>query len=329
MRGHARPRRRARCRGRRRRSPRRSSSASSIGRFESRILPGAERPRLDQLVAGREHADARPRVHARPAARRRSRARRGARGRARVPAARTRGRPASRSPPAAAHVVARARPRRWISTPSSPSAASVRSTITIASAPSGIGAPVMMRIASPGADRRPSARARRRARRRPQPHRRVVGRAARCRRPAPRSRPSRCWRTAAPRRARHDVVGEHQARARRAGRRRPARSGATDAEDRVAGPRLGRDHEMPRVPHEPPEVLGELGAEVGSRRARARCWPAGSRASADVVAAVGERPGRTPARSSRSSPIASVSCSSPPTPGVMRSSASKISGVNT
>ena len=31
-------------------------------------------------------------------------------------------------------------------------AASVRSTITIASAPSGIGAPVMMRIASPGAD---------------------------------------------------------------------------------------------------------------------------------------------------------------------------------
>ena len=57
--------------------------------------------------------------------------------------------------------------------------ARVRSTITIASAPSGIGAPVMMRIASPGTDRDASARV-------PageladdaQSHRRVVGRAA-------------------------------------------------------------------------------------------------------------------------------------------------------
>ena len=110
------------------------------------------------------------------------------------------------------------------STPSSPSRC-VRSTITIASAPSGIGAPVMIRIASPGADRHRRRVPGRQVGHDLQPHRARPRTRRRCRRRAPRTRPSRCSRTAAPARSRRPAP-RARARARRAsgvgdGRRAP------------------------------------------------------------------------------------------------------------
>ena len=111
-------------------------------------LPGGERALLDELVAGREHADARPRVRRRPRRRRGSRARptcAGRSDRARGEHELARDEVAAGGP----DVVAGARPRARRA-PRRRRRAAVRSTITIASAPSGIGAPVMIRIASPG-----------------------------------------------------------------------------------------------------------------------------------------------------------------------------------
>ena len=145
-RGHSLPRRHAPSRDRPASKPARSSSASSIGPVRVTDLPGATRPTRR--------------------ARRRSTARRLARGGWTLHPADVDAREHAevRGPEhgaGAEHEVAglhvatgaagRDRPRVadcCTSTPSSPSR-SVRSTMTMASAPSGIGAPVMMRIASP------------------------------------------------------------------------------------------------------------------------------------------------------------------------------------
>ncbi len=122
-----------------------STSASSIGRLESRIESRRERAALDQLVAGRDHTDARPRmtahvvhVEACEDTEMCGREQRPTREHEIAGVARRR-RPTARARPTS-------QPRRTTWSPST----RVRSTMTTASAPSGMGAPVMIRIASPG-----------------------------------------------------------------------------------------------------------------------------------------------------------------------------------
>ena len=154
----------------------------------------------------------------------------------------------------------------------------------------------------------------------PQPHRARPRSRPRCRRPAPRSRPSRCSRTAAP--ARRGDAGSASTspsasaeRDRRRGARRRHR-----AEDRGLG--VGeRDHDatarraMPRRARAR-RAVGQRRARGRAGRARARCWPGGSRASGRCRSdrRVNTRPYTV--WSSSSSPIASVSCSSPPRAGL-------------
>ena len=137
-------------RGRRPRSPTAASSASSVGRFESRIWPGPSGAgAVDQLVAGGQHAD--PGPAARRAHRRSADAGQHAevgRRSARCPRSTTAS-PACTSSPAGRTAAARRRPRT--STLDRVAVGrSVCSTITTASAPAGIGAPVMIRMAWPG-----------------------------------------------------------------------------------------------------------------------------------------------------------------------------------
>ena len=158
-------------------------------------LAGCERPAaLDQLVAGRDHTDPSSRVHRHAARSRAMRARRGARAGS-PSAARTPDHPLRRRSPA----VRTASPGATCSLTRtvSSSAASVSSTITTASAPGGIAAPVMIRTAWPGVDLDRGRSARRQAARRPGGAPGSLATRAQCQRPAPRSRPSRCCRTAA------------------------------------------------------------------------------------------------------------------------------------
>ena len=269
-----------------------ASSASSIGRLESRICPGASGPRLDELVAGREHADARPRVRAHVGGRRGSPARRcGAavehRPRARTPRRRPRGR----------------RRRGARGRPGSTSRVTLDAVVAVARGAldhhDRVGA-VGHRGAGHDPDRlpRPDRDGRARARRRARPPPAAAPGAPRshrwCRRPAPRSRPSRCWRTAEPPRARRPAR-RGRARGRRPGRPRPARGGGT-APRIAAWTSASGHHDRPRRRTSSRRKSPQLGPEVGRGRGRARCWPAGSRASADVVAAVARTRGRTPAR---------------------------------
>ena len=142
-----RPRRRATCPRSTGSNPASATSASSVGRLESRIWPGRERRRaLDQLVAGGQHADPGPRE--RPHLGHAELSQHAEVGGRELVAGRQHLLAGLRSSPAA---------RRWLpgSTATSmrtarpPSSRSVRSTMTTASAPAGIGAPVMMRTASP------------------------------------------------------------------------------------------------------------------------------------------------------------------------------------
>ena len=287
-------------------APASATSASSIGRFESRICPGAsstgpsrssspveitptrargyagtsvEAERAEHAEVRRTEHGARRRTPRRP---RRGRRRRRARGQPRLDRQRDR---------------AHRRHRR----------AAVRSTITIASAPSGIGAPVMIRIASPGADRD------RRARGRPggRPPRAGatgvgVGRARRCRRPAPRTRPSRCSRTAAPARRRR-CRPRARARARRARRRSSPAARGTASRMRawtassVSTPELrstrraagARSDDAAAAQGVEQELLG-LGSEVVAVERELDVGPEEVDLLADVEPAVGERPGRRP-----------------------------------
>ena len=264
-----------------------ATSASSVARFESRIWPGRQgAARLDQLVAGRQHADPRARVgeHLR---RRRSRpARRGGPGASTSPGANTAS-PTRRSSPATrtASPGATSAPERH------PGAvvearACARPSRT-ASAPSGIGAPVMIRMASPGLQRPVGRVAGRDLGDDGQHHRRRLRGARRCRRPAPRSRPWRCWRTAGrpPATSRASASTHPTAAivrvAHRRERARPARA-------RGRGPRRAGSAATSRPSR---RGISRCPALARSRRATggtrgrgprgpgpARRWPAGSRA---------------------------------------------------
>ena len=113
---------------------------------------------------------------------------------------------------------------------------SVRSTMTTASAPAGMGAPVMIRIASPGPTGAVGGPAAAIGGDDAEAHRRGLAALRRCRRPAPRSRPSPSSRTAAP--SSSDVTrlrGEHA----------PDRVGA-------AGRRHATERAAARTPRAPP-----------------------------------------------------------------------------
>ena len=281
----------------------RATSARSIGRLESRISPGASstgpsrssspvdstptRARgTADTVAGaeaREHAE----VRRRPAPSRRENT----------------VTPASRSPPArrtwspavaACRDRARRRRRRG----------AVRSTMTIASAPSGIGAPVMIRIASPGADGHGRRLAGRQLGDDREPHRRVLRRAGGV------GGPHRVPVHRGVRERRHrlpgdDRLGEHEAES-VVERRRPRGERGDRGED--LGLDVGeRDHAADRsqwllVPE--PAALGdvgedllELGAEVGPVERELDVRPQEVDLLADVVAAGLERRSRRPSAS--------------------------------
>ena len=185
------------------------------------------------------------------------------------------------------------------------------STMTIASAPSGIGAPVMMRIASPAPTATVGALPGRRARRR----RAAAPARRRCRPRAPRTRPCRCWRTAAPARARSPLRRARDRRHREsradgarsgatASRIWPARRRAGSRETRVAA-RVREGYSANSGPRSSP-VEREL--DVGAQEVELLC-----RRRSDHRADDAEHGLRSPI----SSAIASVSCSSPPRPGSM------------
>ena len=257
----------------------RPPAASSIGRLESRIWPGASGAgAVDQLVAGGQHADPgpgdarrRPRRPTLASTPRWAGREHRARGDDHVARPRRRRRAGARGCP-------RARPPRT-STPSSPSGASVRSTITTASAPGGIGAPVMMRTASPGPTVAVGRRARRRGCRRPR-----GGPGASSAAPA-----VSAARTAKPSIAVLSNGGTASAAATASAVTQPERVGerhAAGAEraarrPRTCGPGLvERDHADGHGRHRPSRSAElarrngpELGAEVGAAAAPARRWP--------------------------------------------------------
>ena len=235
-------------------------------------LPRRERPRLDELVAGREHADARTRIAAHAA---------GVDRRQHPDACSGQHLPGLEDHVAGLEVAA--------------GAAHVPTGLDLQGHGDAVVAvargalhhhDAVGTIGHRGAghdpdrlsrsDRDGRARARRRA---PRPPGAAPG-APRwhrwCRWPAPRSRPSRCWGTAEPPRAR-SPARRGRARGRRPGRPRSARGGAPPR-----GPRPGPRPEASRqaVAH---EARGGSRPDRGRGRAgrgRARCWPAGSRASA-------------------------------------------------
>ena len=189
-------------------------------------LPGRERPaRSTSSSPVEQHPDAGASDHGDLARARGSRARRGARDRAPC-RPRTRAAPASRSPPAGrtwSPAVAACSTR----TPSSSSRA-VRSTMTIASAPSGIGAPVMIRIASPG----------------------PTGTVGAC--PAG-SSPTTCSRTGAPAAAPDGVGGAHRVAVHRGVRERRDRLAGDDVGSASTSPSASRQRRRPRSQDARPE----------------------------------------------------------------------------
>ena len=290
-------------------------------------LARRERARLDELVAGRQHADARPRIRTHLGARRGSRARRGARASSTVPGSNTTlagldvaARAAGRG--------RRARGRRRSTTPSSPS------RVGALDHDDRVGA-VGHRRAGHDADRL--------ARRRPA----TVGACPAGSSPTTRSRTGasspapdgvgRAHRVAVHRGVRR-TAGPAPARSTGSASTSPSASRSGDVDAAASGataPRIAAWASASGITTRPCRAparrrnVGELGAEVGAVERELDVGAQEVELLPDVVAAVGEHAAEHRLCVSSSSAIASVSCSSPPRPGSMRSSASKISGVNT
>ncbi len=296
-----------------------ATSASSVGRLVSRICPGRSGSGpVDQLVAGRQHADPRPRVGQRPRRRRATPARRGGRAsprrRRRTPRS-----PGCRSSPAA---------RTWVPGSTATSTRTARppsSALGPLDHHDRVGA-VGQRRAGHDAHRlaRPQRAVGRVARPPPRPTTGRVDRRRRpCRRRGPRSRPSRCWRTAAPPRSPTTSPASTSPTAASAGTGRGA-SGAqrsrTWASASSSGiTRLTGAQTMPRRRTTSARNVGELGAEVVAVEGELDGGPQ----VVELACRCRSGPRRTRSRSTGCSvsrmAMASVSWISPPTPGLVRS----------
>ena len=315
-----------------------SQPASASTREQHRTVRVAdlarrERPGLDQLVAGREHADPRPRVAPAPRSTSRLASTPRCAGVSTVPGLEhplARLEVAARGP----HVVAGARGRddRDPSSPSAFGALDHHDRVgAVGHRRAGHDADRLARRrpaivgARPAGELADDAQRDRgrvgRARGVGGPHRVAVHRGVRERRH--RSRPRR------PRaRARDPRASASGDRSRRE-RRRPRRGSAACAS--ASGiTTITRRHTMPRRRTSSRErARPSSRAEVGPVERELDVGAQEVELLADVVAAVADTAAVDASALSSSSAIASVSWSSPPAPGSMRSSASKISGVNT